>query len=291
MTNLALRTIRFRIHPCFWLVILSAVWTGYFLEIATLFGLIVIHELGHVAAARYFGWRITEIELLPFGGVAKTDEWGTVPSKQEWIVAAAGPAYNGVMIVFAAVCYMFGWWSPAWADFFVTANLWLAGFNLLPIFPLDGGRILQAVMSYKLPYRKCILLTITVSFILSATMLLVSLLPPLFGQPFKLNVFVISIFLLVTNVLLWRQKNYQYMRFLMQRQIAENVENKPIVPILVSREDTVLSTIKKWKKEVYHVIVVRDGTGSTLSVLPEEWLLRHFLSGTSPFGKISDLLD
>lgn len=257
----------------------------------TLFGLIVIHELGHVAAARSFGWRITEMELLPFGGVVKTDEWGAVPSREELIVAVAGPAYNGMMIVFGAICYGFGWWSPEWADFFVTANLWLAGFNLLPVYPLDGGRILQAFMSYKLPYRQCILYTLQVSLTLSVGMVIGSLLPLLFGQPLLLNVGVIAVFLLVSNVLLWRQKNYQYMRFLMQRQIEDNLTEKPVSPILVTLEDTVLSTIKKWKKGVYHVMVVSDKTGSVVRVLPEELVLQHFFSGTSPYGKIGELLD
>lgn len=251
-----------------------------------MFGLVVIHELGHVGVARYFGWRITEIELLPFGGVAKTDEWGTVPSREELIVSAAGPAYNGLMVVFGAFCYVCGWWSQEWAHFFVTANLWLAGFNLLPIYPLDGGRILQALISYKLPYRKCLTYTLSISLTLSSGMLIGSVLPVFYGQPLILNVGIVAAFLLLSNVFSWRQKNYQYMRFLMKRQIDETLPGKPVTPVLVTPEDTVLSTIKKWKKEAYHVMVVRDWSGNVVRVLPEEWLLDRFFNGTSPHGKL-----
>lgn len=88
-----------RIHPLFWLIVCSAVWTGYFIEIITLFVLVLIHELGHAAAAGAFGWRVDSIELLPFGGVVKTDEWGTVPSREEMTVALAGPFQHILMIL------------------------------------------------------------------------------------------------------------------------------------------------------------------------------------------------
>jgi len=105
------RSVRFRVHPCFWLVVVPTVWSGYFLEVVTLFGLILIHELGHVSVARHFGWRMTEIELLPFGGVAKTDEWGTVPAKEEMLVAIAGPGPSMALWSFlelGAICSVGG---------------------------------------------------------------------------------------------------------------------------------------------------------------------------------------
>lgn len=234
---------------------------------------------------------MTEVELLPFGGVAKTDEWGTVPAQEELLVAMAGPAYNGIMIVFGAVCYVSGWWSPEWAHFFVTANLWLGGFNLLPIYPLDGGRILEALLSYQLTYRSCMMYSLVISSILSVGMLGASVWPLLYGQPLALNVAIIALFLLISNILMWRQKNYQHMRFLLKRQIDDRLSRKPVKPILVTPQEPILSVMKKWKKEVYHVIVVRDDKGSVIRVLPEESLLNHFFHGTSPLSKLCELLD
>lgn len=244
-----------------------------------------------MTAARFFSWRMTEIELLPFGGVAKTDEWGTVPSKEELIVAVAGPAYNGIMIVFAAFCYVCGWWSYAWADFFVTANLWLAGFNLLPVYPLDGGRILQAWMNYKFPYRQAVMYTLLVSWTLTVVLFVGSLIPLWFGQPLLLNVGVIAVFLLISNVLLWRQRNYQYMRFLLSRQTEKNLKNKPVSALMVTEEDTIISVTKKWKKEAYNIVVVSDTRGNVVRVLPEESVIWHFFNGTTPYGKFCEFLD
>lgn len=234
---------------------------------------------------------MTEVELLPFGGVAKTDEWGTVPAREELLVAIAGPAYNGIMIVFGAVCYVSGWWSQEWAHFFVTANLWLGGFNLLPIYPLDGGRILEALMSYKLTYRSSTVYSLVISSILCIGMLAASVWPLLYDQPLALNVGIIALFLLVSNLLMWRQLSYQYMRFLIQRQMDDRIGRKPVHPILVTPREPIFDVMKKWKKEAYHVIIVADGNGSLIRVFSEEALLDHFFHGTSPLSPLCEILD
>ncbi|WP_074011224.1 M50 family metallopeptidase [Numidum massiliense] len=280
--------LRFRIHPCFWLVVILAVWGGYFVEIATLFALVIIHELGHVSAARYFRWRMTEVELLPFGGVAKTDEWGTVPAREEILVAIAGPAYNGAMIVFGAICYVSGLWTPDWSRYFVTANLWLGGFNLLPVYPLDGGRILQALLSYKWPYRACIVWTLRLSVAAAAVMVVVSFAPALFGAPPLVNLLLLALFLLLANVRMWRKKEYQFMRFLAQRLVQTNEVCKQCI-LLTSTEETLWSVVKKLKKEECHVIVVRDCHGDIRRILTEETVLRHLFGPASPHSTLGEL--
>lgn len=90
----------FRVHPLFSIVIFLSVLTGYFLEVVTLFAIVLLHELGHLAAAKNLGWRIQEVRLLPFGGAAVVEELGTVPAWEEIVVAAAGPLQNGFLIFF-----------------------------------------------------------------------------------------------------------------------------------------------------------------------------------------------
>src|SRR5690554_6371805 len=75
-----------RIHPLLWFLLAGSAITGYILELIVLFAVVVIHELGHVVAASSFRWRVREIRLLPFGGVAEVEEAGNVPAWQELIV-------------------------------------------------------------------------------------------------------------------------------------------------------------------------------------------------------------
>lgn len=139
---------------------LADVWSGLAFTVL-LFVVVVLHELSHALVARRFGIRTRDITLLPIGGVAHLDR---IPEKatQELLVALAGPAVNLGLAL--GIFSVLGWRADAVAtglapagaaDFaaqFAWANLWLAGFNLLPAFPLDGGRVLRALLALRLPH-------------------------------------------------------------------------------------------------------------------------------------------
>jgi Zn-dependent protease/predicted transcriptional regulator len=125
------------------------------------FGCVLLHELGHALAARRYGIRTREIVLLPIGGVARLERMPEKPV-QEILVALAGPAVNVVLLcVFGAM--MFGSGAvphlnllqvdPAKTlEFLVTVNIWMIGFNLIPAFPMDGGRVLRGTLAMFTPY-------------------------------------------------------------------------------------------------------------------------------------------
>jgi stage IV sporulation protein FB len=273
---------RFRLHPTFWLLVIISVWTGHFLEIITLCVLVFIHELGHMAAAWSFGWRIQSIEFLPIGGVVKTDEWGTVPAKEEIVVALAGPFHHIWMVLFSLLAFHLGWWSEAWTTYFIQGNLFIALFNLVPIYPLDGGRVLQALLSYVLPYRLCITLTYWVSIVLSIILI---------GWGFftSFPLFTISLFLLMTNIKHLRSHHLQYLRFLLQRHHNGINHDVPIRRIELQQPIQSGSIIHCWYKEFYHVFELKDKEGNSLGFIPEERLLaRYFEDGK--LSKIQDLV-
>ena len=143
-------------------------WDGiltFGLLMLTLFGCVVLHEFGHALAARYYGVGTKDITLSPIGGVARLDKLPEKPS-QEFIVAIAGPMVNVVIaLVIGLALWLFSSTilphaanGPAAlfsesANFFpllFLLNLALVGFNLLPAFPMDGGRMLRSLLSMKL---------------------------------------------------------------------------------------------------------------------------------------------
>jgi stage IV sporulation protein FB len=126
-----------------------------------LFLCVLLHEMGHVLAAKAFGISTPDITLLPFGGVARMQRMPDKPV-QEIIVALAGPAVN---VVIASLILLFTGSSldmsqaslgpgTALAGQLATVNIYLFLFNLLPAFPMDGGRVLRALIATRLPYGR-----------------------------------------------------------------------------------------------------------------------------------------
>ncbi len=126
--------------------------------IVLLFLCVVLHEFGHILAARRYGIRSPEVTLLPIGGVASMPRLPSDP-RQELVVALAGPAVN--LVIGAALVLALGSLRPGELEQIddphlsllgrlAAANLFLATFNLIPAFPMDGGRVLHALLAMRL---------------------------------------------------------------------------------------------------------------------------------------------
>lgn len=133
------------------------------LFVVAVFGTVVLHELGHALAAKRYGIETKDITLLPIGGVARLERMPREP-RQEMIVALAGPAVNVVIAALLYVVLMLSGGMPDLIEgaalsegflqrgFFarlLAVNIWLVLFNLIPAFPMDGGRVLRAFLAMR----------------------------------------------------------------------------------------------------------------------------------------------
>lgn len=165
--------IEIRVHATFLILLLwvamSHVMAGHGLAMAAsgvayivcVFAIIVLHELGHALTARRFGIRTRDITLLPIGGMARLERMPSKPS-EELLVAIAGPAVNVALAILLFGILLttggaqdFGRLSLVGGPLLTKlmwTNIGLAVFNLVPAFPMDGGRVLRALLAMRTSY-------------------------------------------------------------------------------------------------------------------------------------------
>jgi Zn-dependent protease len=138
-----------------------AAFTGVAL-ITTVFGCVVLHELGHAFMARHYGIPTLDITMYPIGGVARLTRMPSKP-KEEFMIAIAGPAVN---VAIAGVLYVVNEIIGANISMYeamntqanvlgmlMWINLGLVVFNMMPAFPMDGGRVFRAALATQMDYR------------------------------------------------------------------------------------------------------------------------------------------
>lgn len=163
--------IQLRIHITFLLLI---VWVaigsiGAAIFVLLLFLCVVLHEFGHALAAKAYNINTPDITLLPIGGVARLERIPEEP-KQELVIAAAGPAVTAIIALslFAVIAARgtADLSTPIQGDDLVMSlfkiNVYLLLFNLIPAFPMDGGRVLRALLAARMTYARATQVAATV---------------------------------------------------------------------------------------------------------------------------------
>lgn len=158
-----------KVHATFVLLMIVLAWMawqsggpGAALEVTlfvlALFACVLLHEFGHILMARRFGVRTPDVILLPIGGVARLERMPDEP-KQELLIALAGPLVTLAIAVILYLVLLVQGEPPTFSDpesrapflaRLMTVNVYLLAFNLVPAFPLDGGRVLRAVLAHRL---------------------------------------------------------------------------------------------------------------------------------------------
>ncbi|NBJ68658.1 MULTISPECIES: M50 family metallopeptidase [Clostridia] len=229
-------------HPILLLFLIISFFTGTFVQLIILLFIVFFHELGHYTMALKFKWRIKRIMLWVFGGVMDTEEHGTRPVKEEVLVICAGPFQHIVLYGAMLIVADTGLLSPSIIDTFMYYNTAIFLFNLLPILPLDGGKLLQLILSTKWPYKLAYYRTIYFSLITCVLLLFAQLII----IPFTLSTFVLFLFLLFENKNEWQKRYYAFMRFLLQRYEKRNKPNKRRSSITVKSETALLDVFSRF---------------------------------------------
>jgi stage IV sporulation protein FB len=273
--------VRLRVNILFFLLLVLYAVAGLLAEAAVIFAAVILHELWHTVVAAGHGFDIDEVELLPFGGVARLRGLIEVNPTVEFRTAVAGPLAS--LTIAAATLGLFsafGGLGP-YARLFLVSNLSVGLFNLLPVIPLDGGRMLRASLVRRYGFivgsrtsgriSGVVLVIVAVAIIAAISSGLVS---------------VVTSSVIVFLLLAWRRERangaYILFRYLVRRESEILTDRVMAVQTLVATKDvTIREVLQLITPQRYHMIVVLDSDLETLGTIGEKQLLDSFLAGNA----------
>lgn len=167
--------------------------TGFFI----LFGVVLIHELGHAWAARRYGLTVGSIVLSPVGGQANLESNPRNP-REEFVVTLCGPIVHPLLLTVGAVPYLLveagsidlGVYGNEIVHQFFWINVFLLAFNLIPAFPMDGGRFLRAFLATRMPAAKATIIAAYIGQLASVIFIVVAV---SYSENFRFLLFIIGI--------------------------------------------------------------------------------------------------
>ncbi len=204
--------ITFKIHLFYYLLAILCIMNGYFKDFILISLIIIIHEFGHIIMALYYDWKIEKVVILPFGGITIFNEILNKKIKEEFMIAIMGPIFQILLFIIVnkiTYDYKFNFYN----------NLLLI-FNLMPIYPLDGSKILNLGLCKILPYK----ISHKISIYFSYLILLIYILYIMYNP--NLILFIAIIFLFFKVIVEHKKHKYIYNKFLFERYLYNLNFNK-----------------------------------------------------------------
>jgi stage IV sporulation protein FB len=273
------------------LVLFVLYWyLGVLAQAVIVFCSVFLHEIGHVLVAMGYGIKIKEIELLPFGGVAKVEGDIEINPVIETYVALAGPLTNCFLACAGHMLNISGMGNQQWLPFFISCNLLLGLFNLLPAIPLDGGRVFRAFISLRLGVKRATDKAVTLSVLLSCIVIIFGVLVFTDDRGKGLNCVVIAVFLVYSAMKEKGAGMYIFMKFLTRKK--EELFKEGVLPgrQLVALESSRLrDVVRYFVPRKYHLVVVMGRDQAIRGTLTEGEVIAGLL-GNSPELPVGNLV-
>lgn len=282
--------VRVTLNPLFFVLIGLSIAAGMVGEMLIIFAVVLFHEISHAVVAAGFGLKVTEISLTPLGGIARVEGLLEADPTAEGLIAVIGPVNNllagGVALGLAHMGYIGG----AFVDFFIKANLAIGLANLVPVLPLDGGRILRAYLTSRIGFRRGTQVACAAGRAVACVMFAVGLL----GMALRLTNITLPV---LSAFVFWEcskelaASGYAFIRYLTEkrRELARYgvVE---VQHLAASGETTVQSLARRMIPRKYHIITVMSPDRRIIGEVTEDDVISALLE-SGPGIRVRDILD
>ncbi len=255
-----------RIRVSFSVVVMAAIAiaTGHIRETLSYAAAVVFHEFSHATVASRLGYTLTALKIMPYGA-ALTGEFETAKCRDEFLIAIAGPVSN---IIFAVVFIALWWLVPSlfyYTEIYVSANLFTALVNLLPVFPLDGGRATLALLSLKVPRAKAYKAMRIAGGVIGAAGIIVAV---IMFKALNFSYFTFLVFVLFSS--LFPDKSAKYQRlFGMAHRMEKIRAGLPVREIIIHRDASLMSCSRLLGANYYARFTLTNDRLETVATLSE----------------------
>lgn len=205
----------FKIDNSVYVLMLLGLLSGYIKNIFIVLVIVLIHELGHVFFFYMFNYKVDSVVIYPFGGVSKVNKRVHERIYKDVIVSLGGIMFQVLLWFVFYLLYNGSFIVRSTYDMFVTYNFRIVLFNLIPIIPLDGSKLLFALCTKYLSFKKSYYIMIIVG---SVSLVLFVL----YNFIFKLNDLIIYIFLIISLYDVIRESKYVINKFYLERVLYDN---------------------------------------------------------------------
>lgn len=246
----------FKIHILYWLMAFICTFCGLFKNFIYFSLLIIVHELGHYLGAKLYKWKVEKIVILPFGGITIFDEILSKSLFEEFIILILGPLFQ--IAFYCAYTKIFGF-----NQILYNYHYSLLVFNLLPIFPLDGFKLLNICFNKLFPFKASHLISIIISHLIIIFVFILTL--------YKGNFIMLLalLFLILKNINEFINHDLIFNKFLLERYLYDINFRK--VKILKTEN------LKKMKREYKHLFYHNHKYETEKSFLKKKFDIKHKL--------------
>ncbi len=267
------------LNPFFLALIALFFVAGVLVKGLIAFAIVFVHEFSHVAVARKMGIEVTQVELLPFGGVARMGKELSFTPRTEMCVAAAGPASNFIMILLTVAIKNHNLWHNDLGPFFIQCNLLVACFNLLPALPLDGGRVYRAFLARKRGLGDATRIAAAHGQKWAVVLVLCGFLGIYLGAT-GIDISLTALFLFYAATREKNRASYLFINHLVRKK--DELVKEGLLParVMVALESVSLGKIvRSFLPQKYHLVMVLDSGGQVKARVTEAEIIEKILEG------------
>ena len=206
--------ILFKISIYTYIILLLSLLSGTFREILLVYIIIIIHEFGHIVLMKLYSIDINKITLYPYGGLIDTNMLINANSKAIFVISLGGVLIQIVLLIIIYLFFKFNIISVYYYLLLKKLNVFIIIFNILPIYPLDGYKLLNSVLELFFSFKTSINISIIINMIFIFLLIV-------YLYIFKISNYVLVSFLLVSFINYIKNLKYIYNKFYLERIIYD----------------------------------------------------------------------